>query len=84
MLVFHLAYALYLLSLSGGLALFIWALRAEGPGRIIGRIFGVLIIVLSMAGAFCLGYHAIKYWPNEMDSMSYYDGQNEGDNNGTD
>ena len=30
MLMFHLAYALYLLSLAGGLALFIWALRAQG------------------------------------------------------
>jgi hypothetical protein len=59
---FHLAYALYLLSLTAGLAILIWALRAEGKGRGIAKFFGTVIIILSLLGAFCIGFYGIKYW----------------------
>lgn len=69
MMMFHLAYALYLLSFAAGLALLIWGLRAEGSGRVIGKVFGTIIIILSLMGAFLLGYHGIKYWPGQMHDM---------------
>jgi len=65
MFLFHLAYALYLLSLTAGLALLVWALRIEGKGRGVAKFFGALIIILSILGAFLLGYHGIKYWQND-------------------
>jgi hypothetical protein len=60
---FHSGYALYLLSIAAGCALYIWGLNTDKQGKGIATFFGMAILLLSIVGSLCNAYFGIKYWP---------------------
>ena len=62
MFLIHAAFALGLMSLTAGSALYIWALRNKGTGSGVGRIVGFIVIVISTLSLICSFYLGIKIW----------------------
>lgn len=62
MFIFHIAISTGLIALAIGTSLYIWSQRQEGPGTGLARIFGFLIILLSITSMLCTSYYGVKYW----------------------
>lgn len=58
----HTAYALELLTLLAAVGLWIWALRNEGRGVMLGKIFGITVFIFSLLSIACTAYYATTYW----------------------
>ena len=59
---FNIAFALGLIALSSGVALVIWSMRYEGPGVQFAKIFGYIIMILSILVVACTTYTSTKMW----------------------
>ena len=57
----HLTFALELIALAFGVSLFIWSLRHDGAGIVLGKIAGIIIISLAVLDILCSSYNAIRY-----------------------
>lgn len=62
MFLIHAAFALGLMSLTAGAALYIWALRNKGTGSGIGRVIGFIVIIISTLSLVCCFYLGAKIW----------------------
>jgi len=62
MFLIHAAFALGLISLTAGSALYIWALRNKGTGSGIGRVVGFIVMIISALSLICSFYLGIKIW----------------------
>ena len=62
MFLIHSAFALGLLALTAGAALYIWALRNQGAGTSLGRIVGFIVIVISTLSLICSFYLGTMIW----------------------
>jgi hypothetical protein len=62
MFAFHAAFALGMISLTMGTALYAWASSRHEPGRGFARLIGVLVILFSLTSTLCTVYYGIKYW----------------------
>lgn len=62
MFLIHSAFALGLLALTGGAALYIWALRNQGAGTGLGRIVGFIVVVVSTISLICSFYLGSMVW----------------------
>lgn len=49
------------LALAAGFAMYIWALRSKGAGVKLAKLFGLIIIVLSVIQLLCIGYCCMTY-----------------------
>lgn len=56
------AFALGLMSLTAGSALYIWALRNKGTGSSIGRIVGFIVMIISTLSLICSFYLGVNIW----------------------
>lgn len=68
MFLFHAAFSLGLIALTGGVALYSWSCK-EGKGTCLAKFFGVLVMILSIIGLLCTAYSAVKF-RNEIKIMS--------------
>ncbi len=62
MFLIHSAFALGLLALTGGAALYIWALRNQGAGTTLGRIVGFIVLIISAISLICSFYLGLMVW----------------------
>gem|GEM_PF-3180826 len=62
MFLFHITLPLGLIALTGGLALYIWGLRAQGIGTAMAKVFGLIIVVLSILEVLCVLYWGVRFW----------------------
>jgi hypothetical protein len=62
MYLFHAALALSLLSLTAGMALYIWGLRNIGNGSGLAKLFGFLIVITAIMSTVCASYCGFKEW----------------------
>lgn len=62
MFLIHAAFALGLLSLTAGSALYIWAARNPGAGSSLGRIVGFIVMVVSVLSLVCSFYLGVMVW----------------------
>ncbi|HCC3243582.1 TPA: hypothetical protein ACW6D3_002686 [Legionella pneumophila] len=62
MFMFHSAEMLGLIAIALGIMLGVWALRHEGRGTGLSKVFGWLIVIIGILGELCSTYYAIKYW----------------------
>jgi vacuolar-type H+-ATPase subunit I/STV1 len=62
MFLIHAAFALGLIALTMGSALYIWALRNHGTGSTVGRIVGFIVIVVSTLSLLCSLSMGLKIW----------------------
>ncbi len=62
MIMLHNAAFLGLIALAAGLSLYIWSLSSKGVAKDLTKIFGILIVLVSLFGLFCLTYYGIQYW----------------------
>ncbi len=62
MFMFHSAVMLALIAVALGIGLIVWALRNEGPGTVLAKVFGWLIVVIAILAVLCSTYYSFIYW----------------------
>ncbi len=62
MFLIHAAFALGLLSLAAGAALYIFASRHTGAGTSLGRVVGFIVMVVSTLSLLCSFYLGVMIW----------------------
>lgn len=62
MLLAHVGFSIGLIALVAGVSLFLWSLRAEpGPGIVLGKSVGIIVIILAVLQLLCSVYAGIRY-----------------------
>ncbi|HBD7309442.1 TPA: hypothetical protein KKX07_000083 [Legionella pneumophila] len=59
---FHVAQMLSLIAIALGIVLIAWALRNEGRGISLAKVFGYLVVIFAILGMICSAYYATVYW----------------------
>jgi len=54
MVAMHIAYGLDLIALSAGTALLVWSMKNPGKGSWLGKLVGLIVLVLSVISIFCM------------------------------
>lgn len=62
MFMFHSAMMLALIAIALGIGLIVWALRNEGRGVVLAKVFGWLIVIFAVLAMLCSTYYAMSYW----------------------
>ncbi len=60
MILMHVAYGLDLIALTMGTALLIWSIKNPGKGSWLGKLFGVLVMALSIVSMVCMASCALQ------------------------
>lgn len=64
---FHIAYALNLIALTAGTALYAWVACKEGKGTCFAKAIGIIVIILSILSLICTVFYGVKYWKAGLD-----------------
>lgn len=62
MLHFHSTMGILILALIASVGLFIWSVRQQGRGVALGKITGVILIIVVLLNIICTGAFAFKLW----------------------
>ena len=62
MFMFHVAFALDLIALSAGSALYVYSGRSNAAGTCYANTIAMLIIVFSITSTLCTSFYGVKYW----------------------
>lgn len=62
MFLIHSAFALGLIALATGAALYIYASRQSGAGTSLGRIVGLIVMIVSTVSLICSFYLGVMIW----------------------
>lgn len=62
MFLFHAAFSLGMVALTGGTALYVWSARNGGTGSGFAKLIGILVIIFSITSTICTSYYGIMYW----------------------
>ncbi|OGT53183.1 MAG: hypothetical protein A3E84_00940 [Gammaproteobacteria bacterium RIFCSPHIGHO2_12_FULL_42_13] len=67
MLMFHTALSLSLISLTAGLALYLYANRCDGKGTCFAKTLAALVILISIISSACTIYCGVRCWQGDHD-----------------
>lgn len=71
MMLSHISFALGLIALVSGVALYLWSVRAEaGAGITLAKIIGVIVIVLAILELACTLYSGLRWKHFQKDMMN--------------
>lgn len=59
MFLLHAAFGLLLIALASGVFLYIWSAKNDSG---LGRVFGLIVILLAVIDMLCAAYYGVKYW----------------------
>jgi hypothetical protein len=62
MFLFHAAISLGLIALASGTALLVWAMRNQGAGTSVAKVFGYIVVILASLSILCSIYSAVHTW----------------------
>lgn len=62
MFLFHAAFSLGMIALTGGTSLYVWSARDGGAGAGFAKLIGTLVIIFSITSILCTSYYGVRYW----------------------
>lgn len=69
MFMFHIAQAVNLMALTGGVFLYVWGMQLTSCGKCTAKFFGLLVMVFSILSLLCSGYYGMKHWRDYDNNM---------------
>ncbi len=63
---FHMSYALELIALGLGIAILVWSMQNNLPGKMLARIGGYIITILSAISLVWSIYYGFKFWEDSL------------------